>query len=512
MSKFAIIPQPQSLTEGEGHFTITSETAIVATGDAVQVAELLAAQLRSATGFESPIQAEGEHAIRLALTDGEKSEGYSLQVTKNAVNIESTSAIGLLYGVQTLRQLLPVAVESKEVVRDAAWQVPAVTITDAPRFSWRGLHLDVGRHCFDVAFIKKFIDLMALYKFNTFHWHLTEDQGWRIEIKQYPKLTEIGSKRAETPIPANRNVGDGKPYGGFYTQDEIREVVVYASERYITVVPEIEMPGHAVAALASYPELGCVGEGYQVRTRWGIAEDVFCAGKESVFTFLENVLTEVLDLFPSEFIHIGGDECPKVRWKVCPDCQARIKAEGLADEHELQSYFIRRIEKWLNDKGRRLIGWDEILEGGLAPNATVMSWRGSRGGIDAANAGHDVVMSPTTYCYFDYYQSEDKDAEAPAIGGYLPLQHVYAFDVIPADIDPAKAHHVLGGQGNVWTEYIPTSEQVEYMTYPRAIALAEAVWSYPTERDFSEFRSRLVQHLPRLDALNVNCRRLDKWE
>jgi hexosaminidase len=511
MSIATLIPQPQSLTAGAGQFTISPETVIIAAGDAVQVAELLATQLRSATGYDLPIKAEGENAITLALIEGEKSEGYNLTVTENAINIEATSGIGLVYCVQTLRQLLPVAVESSEVV-DIQWQVPAVTITDAPRFSWRGLHLDVGRHCFDVAFIKKFIDLMVLYKFNTFHWHLTEDQGWRIEIKKYPKLTEIGSIRAETPIPANRNQGDGKPYGGFYTQDEIREVVAYATERYITVVPEIEMPGHAVAALASYPEFGCVGKDYQVRTRWGIAEDVFCAGKESVFTFLEDVLTEVLDLFPSEFIHIGGDECPKVRWKVCPDCQARIKAEGLADEHELQSYFIQRMEKWLNARGRRLIGWDEILEGGLAPNATVMSWRGSQGGIDAANAGHDVVMSPTTYCYFDYYQSEDKEAEAPAIGGYLPLQHVYAFEVIPADIDPAKAHHVLGGQGNVWTEYIPTSEQVEYMTYPRALALAEAVWTYPAERNFDEFRSRLARHLPRLDALNVNYRKLDKWE
>jgi len=445
-----------------------------------------------------------------ALTDEiEGEEAYTLEVTQTGVDIRARTPRGVFYGVQTLRQLLPIAIEKDTLNEGAEWSIPFITIKDAPRFGWRGLHLDVGRHFFDVTFVKKFIDTMALYKFNVFHWHLTEDQGWRIQIKQYPKLTRVGAKRTQTPIPASRQQGDGVPYEGHYTQKQIREVVEYAAARYITVVPEIEMPGHALAALASYPKLGCVGEGYEVRTSWGIAEDVFCAGKEETFTFLENVLTEVLDLFPSEFIHIGGDECPKVRWENCPHCQARIEAEGLADEYELQSYFIRRIERFLNEHGRRLIGWDEILEGGLAPNATVMSWRGSAGGIDAANAGHDVVMSPTTHCYFDYYQSENHASEPPAIGGYLPLETVYEFNPIPEDIAPDKAHHVLGGQGNIWTEYIPTTDQLEYMAYPRALALAEAVWSYPQQRDFADFRPRLTEHLGRLDALGVNYRALD---
>jgi hexosaminidase len=314
-----LIPKPQAMTVGEGNFVLTPETVIVALGDISSVAELLAGYLRPATGFALPIQSEGEAAIILSLKLGEPSEGYELTVTDSRINIEATTAAGLFYGVQTLRQLLPSAIESQMVVPDVEWSIPVVNITDAPRFGWRGLHLDVGRHFFDVNFVKKFIDMMVLYKYNTFHWHLTEDQGWRIEIKQYPKLTEVGSKRGETPNPANRQQGDGQPYGGFYTQDEIREVVAYASERHVTVVPEIEMPGHAVAALTSYPELGCVGVGYEVRTTWGIAKDVFCAGKEEVFTFLENVLTEVLDLFPGEFIHIGGDECPKDRWQECPD-------------------------------------------------------------------------------------------------------------------------------------------------------------------------------------------------
>jgi hexosaminidase len=363
---------------------------------------------------------------------------------------------------------------------------------------------------YPVPFIKKFVDLLALHKYNIFHWHLTDDQGWRIEIKQYPKLTEIGSQRAATPIPADRRQLDGKPYGGYYTQEEIKAVVTYAQERFITVVPEIEMPGHAVAALASYPELGCRGAGYEVRTTWGIAKDVFCAGNDAVFTFLENVLTEVLALFPSEYIHVGGDECPKDRWQECPKCQARIQAEGLADEHELQSYFIQRIERWLNAQGRRLIGWDEILEGGLAPNATVMSWRGSQGGIEAANAGHDVVMSPTTHCYFDYYQSQDQANEPPAIGGFLPLEKVYSFNPLPEEIAPDQAHHILGGQGNVWTEYLPRQEQVEYMTYPRATALAEVVWSEPARRDYDDFLARLEPHLRRLASLKVNYRQLDR--
>ncbi|MAS38320.1 MAG: beta-N-acetylglucosaminidase [Anaerolineaceae bacterium] len=510
MNQPAIIPQPRSLATGSGAFEVNADTRIIADSALASTAGHFADWLRGATGFALPVEAAGDNAantIRLvvdpAADTGE--EGYQLTVTADQIEVRAADTAGVFYGTQTLRQLLPVAVESDSPVSGVSWVVPALTIQDGPRFRWRGLHLDVGRHLFPVAFIKKYIDLMALYKLNTFHWHLTEDQGWRIEIKQYPKLTEVGAWREASPYPADRTKLDGQRYGGFYTQDEVREIVAYAQARSITVVPEIEMPGHAVAALASYPELGCVGEGYKVRTYWGIADDVYCAGNEDVYTFLENVLTEVLDLFPSEFIHIGGDECPKVRWEVCPKCQAKIKQEGLKDEHELQSYFIRRMEKFLNDKGRRLIGWDEILEGGLAPNATVMSWRGAKGGIEAASAGHDVVMTPNTHCYFDYYQAEDTENEPPAIGRYLPLDHVYMFnptDGVPAD----KAHHVIGGQGSVWTEYLPTSELVEYMAYPRTLALAETVWSDLDERDYDEFSARLQQHLKRLDKLNVNYR------
>ena len=509
---FSIVPQPTTLTPASGAFALNNDTRIKVSPAASSLGHYLKSSLAVPTGLTLAVQTvegditAGANEIVLSLSSEiglATREGYRLQVTPDHIEIRAATAQGLFYGLQTLRQLLPVETERQTQVVDVAWTVPAVTIEDAPKYSWRGLHLDVARHFFPVAFIKKFLDLMALHKLNVFHWHLTEDQGWRIEIKKYPKLTTVGSQRSATPFPADRTQLDGKPYGGFYTQEEVREVVAYAAERFITVVPEIEMPGHAVAALASYPELGCTGQGYEVRTRWGIAEDVFCAGNDQVFTFLQDVLTEVLALFPSEFIHIGGDECPKVRWQACPKCQARIKDEGLADEYELQSYFIRRIEKFLTAHKRRLIGWDEILEGGLAPNATVMSWRGSEGGIEAAEAGHDVVMSPNTHCYFDYYQSEDTENEPPAIGRYLPLEKVYAFD--PAEgISADKAHHVLGGQGNIWTEYMPTFDHVEYMAYPRATALAEAVWS--AKRDYADFSRRLRRHLARLDELNVHYR------
>ncbi|MBZ0303418.1 MAG: beta-N-acetylhexosaminidase [Anaerolineae bacterium] len=509
----SLIPQPAQLVRQSGTFVIDSNTRIAVSAGAEAVAQRFAEELRRATGFALPVDtlpaeadaATGTLALILDRTTSGGDEGYSVQVTPNQVTIRAAAEPGLFYGTQTLRQLLPVEAYSPTPVSGVTWTVPALSIQDWPRFRWRGMHLDVGRHLFPLDFIKKYLDLMALHKMNTFHWHLTEDQGWRIEIKRYPRLTEIGSQRAASPYPADRKTLDGVPYGGFYTQDEVREVVAYAQALGITVVPEIEMPGHAVAALASYPELGCVGEGYAVRTFWGIAEDVFCAGNEDVYTFLENVLAEVLDLFPSEYIHIGGDECPKVRWQSCPKCQAAIQREGLADEHELQSYFIRRIEKFLNGRGRRLIGWDEILEGGLAPNATVMSWRGSKGGIEAATAGHDVVMTPNTHCYFDYYQSEDNEGEPPAIGHYLPLEHVYMFDPV-AGIAEDKAHHVIGGQGSLWTEYIPTTEQAEYMAYPRAVALAETVWSELPDRDYDAFMERLRTHLQRLDRLGVNYR------
>ena len=514
MSDITLFPQPQSLERAEGCFTLSSDTRVL-TGDS-KLGEMLATYLRPATGLPfpvSPADAKGEsgNSIQLIADDRLPSpEAYNLDVSRGGVSISAAAPAGFVHGFQTLRQLLPAKILESEVQDGVDWSIPAVKISDAPAFGWRGLHLDVGRHMFSVESIKKFIDLLAFYKFNTFHWHLTEDQGWRIEIKKYPKLTEIGAYRRETCLPTSRNRFDGKPYGGFYTQDQVRELVAYAGERGITVVPEVELPGHSLAALTAYPELGCVGSDYQVRTNWGIDENIYCAGKDEVFTFLKDVFTEVLDLFPSEFIHIGGDEAPKKRWKRCPACQARIKAEGLKDEDELQSWFVRQFDSWLSERERRLIGWDEILEGGLAPKATVMSWRGGQGGIEAANAGHDVVMTPTTYCYLDYYQAQDFDSEPPALAHYLPLQKVYQFVVVPEEIAENRKHHILGGQGNLWTEYIPTFEHLEYMAYPRAIAIAEVLWAHPEQRDYDAFETRLRDHLPCLDVLDVNYRPLDK--
>jgi len=441
----------------------------------------------------------GTLLLRLDPAASANPEGYLLLVTPGSVTISAPAHAGLFYGLQTLRQLLPA-----DAGADRA--VPAVRIEDAPRFRYRGMHLDVGRHFFPVAFIKRYIDLMAMYKMNTFHWHLTEDQGWRIEIKKYPRLTEVGSCREETILEKNFDpyVGDGIPYCGFYTQDDIREVVAYAAERYVTVMPEIEMPGHSVAALAAYPQLGCTDGPFEVYTKWGVTEDIYCP-KEETFAFLEDVLTEVINLFPSRYIHIGGDEAPKTRWKASDVAQAVIAREGLADESELQSYFIRRIERFLNAHGRRLVGWDEILEGGLAPEATVMSWRGMEGGIEAARQGHDVIMTPAGHLYFDYYQG-DPEWEPLAIGGYSPLDRVYAFEPVPEELTPEEARHVLGAQGNVWTEYMATTDYVEYMVFPRLLALSEVVWSPKAARDWDSFAARLPAQFRRLDRYGVHYR------
>ena len=516
----AVIPQPQRLKVGEGHFVIGPTTRLIMPEADQTPAEFLAGWLRAATGYPIPIQAvetDAPDAIHLRFdptSDQHGAEGYSLRVTPQRITIEAAQPAGLFYGAQTLRQLLPAALEHPQAAPHDL-TVPVVEIEDSPRFEWRGLLLDVARHFFPVAFVKKLLDVMALYKLNRLQMHLTDDQGWRIEIKSYPRLTEVGSRRAESQVPTPLNslseypsprMMDGTPYGGFYTQDDIREIVAYAQQRFITVVPEIEMPGHSVAALASYPELGCVGTNYDVLTIWGISEDVLCAGKESTYAYVDSVLSEVLDLFPSEYIHIGGDECPKARWRTCPHCQAVIQREGLADEHELQSYFIRRVETILDASGRRLIGWDEILEGGLVPKATVMSWRGAKGGIAAASAGHDVIMTPNTYVYFDYYQSKDVANEPLAQPLVLPLEQVVAFDPVegvPAD----KTGHVLGGQGNVWTEWISTEPHFEYMTFPRALALAEAVWSATPREAYPDFAVRLQPHLTRLEQLGVNYRK-----
>ena len=518
MSRVTVIPKPALIEERGGIFHISTDFSILLNTknrEVQEIGEWLVERFSTVMGFKIPMAAlskesESSHALILRLGSSDKSlgqEGYELEIKPKIITIEAEEPAGLFYGVQTLFQLYPPEVYSETNVAGAdRWDLPCVKIHDFPRYRYRGMHLDVGRHFFPKAFIKRYIDLLALHKVNTFHWHLTEDQGWRIEIKKYPKLTEIGAYRKETLVGHFRDRPhkfDGQRYGGFYTQEDIREIIQYAEKRYITIIPEIEMPGHSLAALAAYPELSCTGGPFEVGTLWGVKKDVYCAGNDKVFEFLEDVLTEVIALFPSETIHIGGDECPKDRWKVCPKCQARIKQEGLKDEHELQSYFIRRIEKFLLSKGKRLIGWDEILEGGLAPEATVMSWRGIEGGIEAAKQGHDVIMTPTSFCYFDYYQA-DPDTEPLAIGGNLTLKKVYSFEPTPEEIAPGEDKYILGAQGNVWTEYIRTPEYAEYMSVPRMCALAEVVWSPKDGRDWKDFQIRLGSHFKRLDVLGVN--------
>ena len=506
-AEISLVPRPAKMEVGAGFFRIGPQTRIVVdsgSADIREIGEFLATKLRCSTGFPLDIHPAAGPMPRDAIflrTEDRLSrlgkEGYALTVSKNGVKIEAAAPAGLFYGAQTFFQLLPPEAESSAKADGVTWSVPFVKIEDRPRFVWRGVHLDVGRHFFSKEFIKKYIDLLARYKMNTFHWHLTEDQGWRIEIKKYPRLTEIGAWRRES-------MDNGLPHGGFYTQDDIREVVAYARERFITVVPEIEMPGHCQAALAAYPELSCSGGPFKVGTEWGVIYDVFCAGNEKTFEFLQDVLTEVIALFPGEFIHIGGDEVPKLRWQNCVKCQQRIRAEGLKSEDELQSYFIQRIEKFLSNKGKRLVGWDEILEGGLAPNATVMSWRGIAGGIAAAKSGHDVVMSPTTHCYFDYYQGLFD--EPRAIGGFLPIEKVYAYEPVPSELTTEEARHILGAQANLWTEYLSEPAQVEYMLLPRLLAISEVVWSEKSQRSFADFSRRLVLQYDRLSAVGVNFR------
>lgn len=423
---------------------------------------------------------------------------YTLTVAPDKIQIGGDPS-GRFYAIQTLIQLMEEK-NGKTVLREAQ-------IVDRPLFSWRGMHLDVSRHFFPVSFIKKYLDYMAFYKMNVFHWHLTDDQGWRIEIKKYPKLVEIGSKRKETIVDKNFSPykGDGKPYAGFYTQDDIREVVRYASERHITVVPEIEMPGHSMALLAAYPGLACTPGPFETGTKWGVYEDVLCP-TENTFSFLQDVLDEVMQLFPSKYIHIGGDECPKKRWKNSAFCQKLMKENKLKNEDELQSYFIRRIEKYLSSKGRKLIGWDEILEGGLAPGAAVMSWRGEEGGIAAANAGHEAVMSPGSHCYFDHYQS-NASGEPLAIGGYTPLEKVYSYDPVPKDLAEEKTKYIIGAQANVWTEYMADGNQVEYMIFPRICAMAEVVWTQKKLKNYEDFSQRILSHFKRFDRWGNNYAR-----
>jgi hexosaminidase len=507
-ASFPIVPAPARLVPGAGVFPVSAGTVVVVSdpGNAELRAlrDLLVGHLARSfgvpvTGGDAPADGgAGTIALTLDTAASPSPEGYRLEVTPQAVTLRARAPAGLFYGIQTLAQIPPAG--------EAPRGVPAVLIEDAPRFPYRGMHLDVGRHLFPVELIKRYIDLMALYKMNTFHWHLTEDQGWRIEIKRYPRLTAVGAWRKETILQKNFDpyVGDGVPYGGFYTQDQVRDIVAYAKQRYVTIVPEIEMPGHSKAALAAYPELACTPGPFEVSTVWGVDPDIYCPS-EQTFQFLEDVLTEVMALFPGTYIHIGGDEAPKDRWRASALAQDVIKREHLKDEDELQSWFVRRIERFLIAHGRRLVGWDEILEGGLAPEATVMSWRGMDGGIAAARQGHDVIMTPGSHVYFDHYQGEPA-YEPLAIGGYTPLDRVYGFEPVPDSLTPAEATHVLGAQGNVWTEYIETPDYVEYMVLPRMLALAEVVWSPKTRRDWNDFVTRLPAQLRRLDALDVRYR------
>ena len=487
-ANYEVIPLPQEIKITTGNFVLNDRTSIVYPKDNKEMqqnANLLAEYIHQMSGKKLKVTDEPVTSNAIILATGlnaDNAEAYQLKVTQDNVTITGTSEAGTFYGIQTLRKSLP-------ITNKGDISLPAAEINDYPRFSYRGVHLDVSRHFFPADSVKHFIDMMALHNINRLHWHLTDDQGWRIEIKKRPELTTIGSKRSETVIGHNSGEYDGIPYSGFYTQDEAREIVKYAKERHITVIPEIDLPGHMQAALAAYPELGCTGGLYEVWKMWGVSEDVLCAGNDKTLTFIEDVLNEIVDIFPSEYIHVGGDECPK--------CQARIKELGLkADkghtaEQRLQSYIINYAEQFLNGKGRQIIGWEEILEGGLAPNATVMSWRGIEGGIEAVKHKHDAIMTPSSFLYFDYYQTMDTDNEPPAIGGYVPLEKVYSYEPVPQILTPEEAKHIVGVQANLWTEYIPTYSQVEYMELPRMAALSEIQWTMPKKKEYADFLKRL---------------------
>jgi len=506
----AIIPEPVSTQWHSGNFTLDANTVLVASDSDVLSANFFNDYLQRFYGLHLRVNKEAAaHAIILRTEPGGKDDHYHLETTTNGITITGSTHAGTFYGIQTLIQLLPLtpfqATSNGPVVKtqNGVLAIPAVGIDDYPRFDYRGLHLDVGRHFYSVEFVKRYIDFIALHKMNYFHWHLTEDQGWRIEIKKYPRLTEIGAWRSGTIIGHNPGIGnDSTPHGGYYTQDQIKEVVKYAADRYITVIPEIEMPGHASAALAAYPWLGCTGGPYAVKQSWGVFKDVFCAGNDSVFQFLQDVIDEILPLFPAKYIHIGGDECPKDSWKTCPKCQRRMAALGLKNEDELQSWFVQRMEKYINSKGKSIIGWDEILEGGIAPNATIMSWRGEKGGIEAAKQHHNVIMTPGQYVYFDHSQTHNDDSLT--IGGFLPLQQVYGYEPVPAELTGSDTSYVLGAQANLWTEYMANVAKVEYMLFPRLSALSEVLWSPKASRNYTDFQHRLADQYKRYALWKVN--------
>ncbi len=492
-----VIPVPVSLTQNEGVFKVGKNMAFQAsTPEAKTVAEFFASKMNLATGYQVTVgDKEVSNGISLLIDESldVNNEGYILDVTANGVVVKAKTPQGLFYGMQTFMQLLPAEIESPVVVNGIAWTTPCVSVKDEPRFGYRGFMLDPCRHFIPVENVKKQIDVLSLFKVNRMHWHLTDDQGWRIEIKKYPKLTEVGAKRIE---------GEGTEYGGFYTQEEIKEVVKYAADRFITVIPELELPGHEMAAIAGYPELSCKGEPGTPRIIWGVEDIVMCAGKEETFKFLEDVIDEIAPLFPSEYFHIGGDECFKGFWHKCPRCQVRMKAENLKNEEELQSYFIHRMGDLLKSKGKKLVGWDEILEGGLAPDANVMSWRGMEGGIKAAKAGHHVIMTPTEHCYLDLWQGEP--SVEPDTYSMCRLKDSYSFNPVPEGV---PAEMVLGGQGNLWAESLPTFRHVEYMTWPRGWALSEVLWSGPSKTDWEKFWPRVEKHFVRADQADINYAR-----
>ena len=508
-SQLNIIPKPSQILLAKGEWMLKNKTSIGAPADEKwsHVATMLAGRLSKATGTAvKTVKGKGDISFAVSGDASLGEEGYRLLSTPKGVTIQAQTAKGAFYGMQTLLQLLPAEVFSDKPVANVKWVVPYVTIKDVPRYGYRGLMLDVSRHFMPLDFVKKYIDLIALHKQNQFHWHLTDDQGWRIEIKKYPELTSIGSKRAETMKGHyTEEKYDKTPYGGFYTQEQIKEVIKYAEDRFVNVIPEIELPGHALAALAAYPQYGNNPDKiYKVGTRWGVYDEVFMP-REETLQFLENVLAEVIELFPSKYIHIGGDECPKTQWEESRFAQDLIKKENLKDAHGLQSYVVKRMDKFITSKGRRMIGWDEILEGGLSPNATVMSWQGIAGGIAAAKENHDVIMTPTTHNYFDYYQVDSKTQKVPlAIGGFLPIEKTYSFDPTPDVLTPEQGKHILGVQGNVWTEYILTPQYLEYMVFPRGIAVAEVGWTSKENKNFDDFTKRLEVHKKRLDFLGVN--------
>ncbi len=514
-----IIPQPNHLQVHKGDFKVAgavfSYTPNELEARTILAINSFASQISLVTGQQNRVETDGsakDKGFVFQVNSSLGKEEYTINIDSDKALIQASAFQGFFYAIQSLAQMLPVEYFAAEKNTKVDWLLPQVEIKDAPRFAYRGMMLDVSRHFYTVDQVKKVLDIMAMHKLNRFHWHLTEDQGWRIEIKRYPKLTEIGAYRDSSilgPWRGDKSRYDGKRYGGFYTQEQIKEVVAYAYDRGITIIPEIDLPGHMVAALASYPELGCTKGPYNVRVGWGIANEVLCPGKETTFDFIEGVLTEVMDLFPSKYIHVGGDECPKVEWAKCPDCQKRIKDLGIkSDEHHskeayLQNYVTARVQKFLNEHGRSLIGWDEILEGNLAEGATVMSWRGVKGGVEAAKRGFDVIMSPNTYMYFDYYQGKDYKKEPLAIGGFLPVERVYSYE--PYDGIPDEAHkHILGVQANIWTEYIAKEKHLDYMYLPRIDALSSVQWCDRGTKDFARFKQSVHRMFQRYDALGYS--------